>query len=125
MRQRLKRIVRKELLQTLRDPRSRGLLIMPPLIQLLVFGFAVNLDVDSARIAWMDLDKSPQSRELLDNFVGSGRFVIAATPQNDREMQSQLDRAQVDGVIRVSPGFARDLEHGRNASVQVLLDGTN
>ncbi len=123
--QRIKRIVRKELLQTLRDPRSRGLLIMPPLIQLLIFGFAVNLDVDTTRIGWMDLDKSTQSRELLDNFVGSGRFTIVANPQNDKEMQSLLDKGQVDGVVRVSPGFARDLDHGRNASVQVLLDGTN
>jgi ABC-2 type transport system permease protein len=123
--QRLKRIIRKELTQTLRDPRSRGLLFMPPLIQLLIFGFAVNLDVDTARIAWMDMDRSPQSRELLSEFEGSGRFYIAARPANDREMQSLLDRGQVDGVIRVLPGFAKDLDRGRNSSVQVLLDGTN
>ena len=125
MRNRLRCIIKKELTQTFRDPRARGMLLMPPLIQLLVFGFAVNLDVDSAKIAWMDQDRTPESRELLANFEGSGRFVIAETPSSDAAMQSLLDRGKVDGVIRVLPGFAKDLERGRSSSVQVLLDGTN
>jgi ABC-2 type transport system permease protein len=118
-------MIRKEFLQTARDPRMRAMLFMPPLIQLLIFGFAVNLDVENARIAWMDQDHTPQSRELLSYFEGSGRFSIAATPASESEMQRLLDRGQVDGVIRVLPGFAHDLEHGRTTSVQVLLDGTN
>ncbi|HEY7337860.1 MAG TPA: ABC transporter permease [Bryobacteraceae bacterium] len=125
MRQRLGRMIRKEFLQTLRDVRMRAMLFAPPLIQLLIFGFAVNLDVDSARIAWMDQDRTPQSRELLSQFQGSGRFTIVATPSGESEMQNLLDRGKVDGVIRVLPGFARDLERGRSTSVQVLLDGTN
>jgi len=118
-------MIRKEFLQTARDPRMRAMLFMPPLIQLLIFGFAVNLDVENARIAWMDQDHSPQSRELLSFFQGSGRFTIAATPASEPEMQRLLDRGQVDGVIRVLPGFAHDLERGRTTSVQILLDGTN
>src|SRR5262245_59265755 len=74
MNQRLRHMIRKEFRQTLREPRARGMLIMPPLIQLLVFGYAVNLDVNSAIIAWMDQDHTPQSRELLADFRGSGRF---------------------------------------------------
>src|SRR5215471_3598855 len=125
MRQRLRRIIRKEFIQTLRDPRARTMLFLPPLIQLLIYGFAVNLDVDSARIAWMDQDRTPQSRELLSEFEGSGRFVIAATPNSEPQMQELLDRGKVDGVVRVLPGFARDVQRGRTAGVQVLLDGTN
>ncbi|HYK58078.1 MAG TPA: ABC transporter permease [Bryobacteraceae bacterium] len=125
MRQRLRRMIRKEFIQTLRDPRARTMLFLPPLIQLLIYGFAVNLDVDSARIAWMDQDRTPQSRELLSEFEGSGRFVIAATPNSEPEMQELLDRGKVDGVVRVLPGFARDVQRGRTAGVQVLLDGTN
>jgi len=101
------------------------MLFMPPLIQLLIFGYAANLDVNTARIAWMDQDKSPASRELLSQFQGSGRFIIAAEPQTDAELQRLLDRATVDGAVRIMPGFARDVERGRSASVQVLLDGTN
>ena len=59
MRQRFAVIIRKEFRQVLRDPRMRGMLFVPPLIQLLIFGYAVNLDVDTARIAWMDQDRTP------------------------------------------------------------------
>ncbi len=125
MRQRLRRIVRKEFIQALRDPRMRSMLFIPPLLQLLIFGYAVNLDVDNARIAWMDQDHTPQSRELLSGFEGSGRFVIVGTPQDEREMQQMMDRSQVDAVIRVLPGFGRDVVRGRATAVQVLVDGTN
>ncbi len=118
-------MIRKEFLQTLREPRMRVMLFMPPLIQLLIYGYAANLDVDSARIAWMDQDRTPQSRELESQFEGSGRFQIVANPTGEKEMQGLLDRGKVDGVVRVLPGFARDLERGRTTSVQVLLDGTN
>ena len=125
MKQRLRAMIRKEFTQTFRDPRMRGLLFIPPLIQLLIFGYAANLDVNTARIAWMDQDRSPQSRELFSQFLGSGRFIIAATPASEKEMQNDMDRGLVDGVVRVLPGFARDIERGRPTSVQVLLDGSN
>ena len=125
MRQRLARIIRKEFIQVLRDPRMRGMLILPPLIQLLIFGYAVNLDVDNAKIAWMDQDRTPESRQLLSEFEGSGRFQIVAAPDSDAAMQRLMDRGQVNAVVRVLPGFARDIERGRTTSVQVLLDGTN
>src|SRR6478672_6065445 len=125
MKQRLRAMIRKEFLQVFRDPRMRGMLFIPPLIQLLIFGYAANLDVNTARIAWMDQDHSPQSRELFSYFLGSGRFIIAATPSSEAEMQDAMDRGRVDGVVRVLPGFARDIERGRPTSVQVLLDGSN
>jgi drug efflux transport system permease protein len=125
MRQRLRRIIRKEFIQALRDPRMRGMLVFPPLIQLLVFGYAVNLDVNTARIGWMDQDRTPEARELRSEFEGSGRFIMAGMPQSDAAMQEMLDHGQVDAVVRVLPGFARDIERGRPTSVQVLLDGTN
>jgi ABC-2 type transport system permease protein len=123
--QRLRRIIRKEFIQALRDPRMRSMLFLPPLIQLLIFGYAASLDVDTAKIAWMDQDRTPESRQLLSEFQGSGRFVIAGMPDNEAVMQRMMDRGQVDAVIRVLPGFARDVNRGRTTSVQVLLDGTN
>lgn len=125
MRQRLACIIRKEFRQVLRNPQMRAMLVLPPLIQLLVFGYAVNLDVNHAQIAWMDEDRSPQSRELLSQFEGSGLFEILATPESPAEMQRLLDTSTVDGVIRVLPGFARDIEHGTSTGVQILLDGTD
>jgi ABC-2 type transport system permease protein len=118
-------ILRKELIQALREPRMRILLFIPPILQTLVFGFAVNLDVDHARIAWMDMDRTPASRDLRDRFQGSGRFDIALMPANEEEVQSALDASRVQAVVRVLPGFERDLRRGRPTEVQVLVDGTN
>src|SRR5436305_9128611 len=118
-------ILRKEFSQVLREPRMRVLLFVPPFVQLIVFGFAVNLDVDRARIAWMDMDGTPASRALHDRFTGSGRFQVVSTPNSEEQVQRVLDRGEAQAVIRVLPGFARDLERGRPTEVQVLVDGTN
>ena len=123
--ERIRVILRKEFLQALREPRMRLLLFVPPIVQLLIFGFAVNLDVDRARIAWMDMDGTPASRELRDRFTGSGRFEIVAAPENESQVQSVMDRGDAQAVVRVLPGFARDLARGRSTQVQVLVDGTN
>jgi ABC-2 type transport system permease protein len=125
MRDRLFVIIRKEFRQAFREPRMRSMLFLPPLIQLFVFGFAVNLDVDHATLAWMDGDRSYQSRDLLAAFQGSGRFEVVAEPANDREVQQILDSSRADLVVRVLPGFERDLARGRNTSVQVLINGSN
>ena len=118
-------ILRKEFIQTLREPRMRILLFVPPMIQLIVFGFAVNLDVDHAKIAWADMDRTPASRELRDRFVGSGRFEIVAAPLNETDAVSTLDRGDAQAVIRVPPDFERDLKRSRQTEVQILIDGTN
>jgi ABC-2 type transport system permease protein len=122
---RILEIMRKEFRQTLREPRMRGMLFGPPLIQLLVFGYAVNMDVDQARIAWMDQDRTPAAIELREAFTGSGRFKIVAAPASESAAQDLLDHGGVNAVVRVGPGFGRDLAMSRQASVQVLLDGTN
>ena len=123
--ERVREIVLKEFRQSLRDPRMRVMLVVPPLIQLIVFGYAVNMDVDSARIAWQDLDRTAESRDLRADFEGSGRFQVVATPAGSAGVQELLDRGQVAAVIRVLPNFARDVKRGDTADVQVLLDGTD
>jgi ABC-2 type transport system permease protein len=125
MRERLRTILRKEFIQALREPRMRVLLFLPPLLQLVIFGYAVTLDVDHARIGWMDMDNTPESRALEARFQGSRRFDVVATPRSEQATQNLLDRGLVHGVVRVLPGFARDLARGRSTEVQVLLDGTN
>src|SRR5579859_320138 len=123
--ERIRVILRKEFIQALREPRMRVLLFVPPVVQLIVFGFAVNLDVDHARIAWMDMDRTPESRDLRARFEGSGRFDVVALPRNEGEVRTLLDRSRVEAVIRVLPNFARDLARGQSAQVQILSDGTN
>ena len=122
---RIRVILRKEFIQMLRNPRMRGMLFLAPLIQLVMFGYAVTLDVDHARIAWRDMSRTPESRALRTRFEGSGRFDVVALPESEEDVQRLLDRSEVHAVVAVLPGFARDLARGRTAQVQVLLDGTN
>jgi ABC-2 type transport system permease protein len=122
---RIREILKKEFRQALREPRMRAMMFMPPLIQLLIFGYAVNLDVDHTKIAWMDQDRSAQSRNLRAAFEGSGRFQVVATPASDAEVRDLMDHGRVLGVVRLLPGFNRDIERGQTAEVQILVDGTN
>jgi len=123
--ERIREIVRKELRQTLREPRMRAVLIGPPILQLVIFGFAVNLDVENTAIAWMDRDSTPLSRELRSRFTASRYFRVVEEPASDSEAQEVLDHGRAQAVVRILPGFARDIARGRTAPVQILLDGTN
>ncbi len=118
-------ILRKEFIQVLREPRMRVLLFFPLIVQTIIFGFAVNLDVDHARIAWMDLDRTPASRDLRQRFEGSRRFDVVALPRTEEEVQQALDRGDVQAAVRVLPRFESDLKRGIPTEVQVLVDGTN
>src|SRR5438270_10404182 len=121
--ERIRVFVRKDFIQALREPRMRLLLFFPPMVQLLVFGFAVNLDVDHTRIAWMDMDRSPLSRELRARFEGSGRFDVVSLPSSEEDVQRTLDRGEAQAVLRVLPELERDVKRGRPA--QVPIEGTN
>jgi ABC-2 type transport system permease protein len=118
-------ILLKEIRQMLRDPQMRVLLVIPPLVQLLLFGYAVNLDVEKVSIAWMDRDQTTESRDILGAFQGSGRFEVLALPDSEGEVQNLLDSGKVQGVVRILPGFARDIQRGNTASIQILIEGTN
>ena len=123
--ERIKEIIRKEFLQTLRDPRRRALLLGPPLLQLIIFGYAVNMDVERTRIAWMDMDRTYESRALLSSLQGSKYFVVQEVLTREDQIAHVLDRGQIAAVVRVLPGFARDIQRGSAAGVQILVDGTN
>jgi ABC-2 type transport system permease protein len=123
--ERIAEIAKKELRQTLREPRMRVVLFVPPIVQTLLFGFAVNLDVHNAKIAWMDLDRTVESRELEHRFAASPYFRIVSRPENDAAVQEHLDRGDVMAVVRVLPGFGRDVLRGNTTAVQVLMDGAN
>src|SRR5512136_980101 len=121
---RIREILKKEFRQVLREPRMRVVLFLPPVLQLIIFGYAVNLDVEDSRIAWMDRDRTPESRQLLAAFQGSRNFNVVATPANDAEVRDLLDFGTAQAVISVLPGFGRDLQRGQTAAVQILVDGT-
>jgi ABC-2 type transport system permease protein len=125
MLERIFAIIRKELNQLFRNRLRRLFLFVPPIFQLIIFGYAVNLDVDNLRMGWMDMDQSPQSHDLLADFQGSGRFLLTSLPQNEKGIQDALDRGDAQVIVRVLPGFGRDILLGRPTSAQILVDGTN
>jgi ABC-2 type transport system permease protein len=118
-------IIRKEVRQAFREPRMRAMLFVPPIVQLLVFGYAVNLDVENAQMVWVDQDRTPESRDLFSKFQGSTRFSVIGTPVSEQEVTRWLDSGRADLAVRVLPGFARDIQRGRKTSVQVLVNGSD
>lgn len=122
---RLRELMRKEFRQTLRDPRAKRLVFVAPVIQLLLFGYAVNTDVRNAKTFVVDHDHTAVSRELLATFTASGYFRITAYGERPAEIVNALDHGTAIVGLEIPLGFAADLAAGRQARVQVLVDGTS
>lgn len=123
--ERILQIIRKEIRQTLREPRMRTIIIVPPLVQTIIFGFAVNMDVEHARLAVFDEDQSVASRELRSRFDATSYLDVTRTASSPAEVTRLLDEADVQAVVRIPPGFNADLARGRQTEVQILVDGAN
>ncbi len=115
----------KEFIQVLRDKRLRVLLFLPPLIQLIVYGYAVNFDISHIRVAVLDQDRSAQSRQLLNRVTSTPYFDLVAWLDSEEEARRLLDLGEVALVLRLPSDFARKLKQGDTARVQMLLDGTD
>ena len=122
---RLRQMIRKELRQTLRDPRATRLLFISPVIQLLVFGYVVNTDVRNAATFVVDHDRSVASRELVDALTASGYFRVTGRAERPAELVGALNHGDALMGVEILPGFAADLAAGRQAAVQLLVDGSN
>jgi ABC-2 type transport system permease protein len=118
-------LVRKEFLALLKDPKSRMVLIVPPLIQLLVFGYAATFDLKDVPYAVYNEDRGAASRELLAGFRGAGSFRQVAELHAESEIASLVDGRDALVVIHIGPRFTADLLAGRPAPLQVIVDGRN
>lgn len=115
----------KEVRQTVADRRMLGLLIVAPLIQLNVFGFAVNLDVDRLPTAVVDLDRTPTSRSHIQRLLADGTLVRAAQVEDVPEAEAMIDAGKITIALVVPKGFERDVGRGQPTRVQAIVDGTN
>jgi len=122
---RMKPIIKKEFRQISRDPRTLAVLVFFPVILLVLFGYALNFDVKHIGMAVYDEDKSPQSREFIDTFFHSEYFDQAYYLRSKDEVNSLLDEGKVAAVLVVPYDFSRKLIRGEEASVQILVDGSN
>jgi ABC-2 type transport system permease protein len=118
-------LIVKELLAILKDRKSRMVLIGPPLIELLVFGYAATYDLDQAPIAIYNQDHSATSRELVARFAGSQSFKLVAMLDNASQIKHLIDSRQAILVLVIDPRFTRDLALRRPAPVQLIVDGRN
>lgn len=123
--ERIKTIIIKEFIQALRDPRMRMIIFAMPVLELLIFSFAVSTDVKNIPTAVYDLDNTRESRELIREFTWSGYFVPKYSLSEDAQQRELIDKTAVNAVIRVNHGFSADLQASRTAYVQLIVDGTD
>ena len=115
----------KEFLQLRRDRYARIRLVVPPLIQMVMFGYAATFEVHSVATALMDRDNSQESRDLVSRFTSSGRFEVIAIARDEAQLADLVDRGQATVAIQIRSGFAQQLRKGVTAPVQLIVDGTN
>jgi len=123
--ERIRQMVIKEFIQILRDTRMKAIVFVIPVLQTLVFGFAVTTDVNNVPTAVLDLDKSFESRELIRRFEASGYFKIQVMPGSPAQVQELLDRSTVTVALQINPKFGMDLLRRIPTSIQLLADGTD
>lgn len=125
MLQRILALIHKEFLALLRDPKSRLVLIVPPLIQLLVFGYAATFDLKHVPYAIYNEDRGSASRDLLARFAGAANFRRVAEIRSQGGIAPLVDTREALLTIHIGPRFSADLEAGRSAPVQLIIDGRN
>src|SRR5512147_3028943 len=96
-----------------------------PILQCLIFGYAVTMDVRHINLVVMDRDNTPASRELVAAFLGSDYFEARLWTDDEDEARKLVDAAEAGGVLRIEPGFGEGMEAGRATPVQLIVDGAD
>lgn len=115
----------KEFLALLQDRRSRFVVIGPPVVQLLVFGYAATFDVNHVPLAVYDADGSAAARELVARFDGSDAFEHVSTLTSAEEIRNVIDDHGARIVLSIGPDFGRRLARGESGDLQLIVDGRN
>lgn len=123
--ERIKSLLIKEFRQIFRDPRMKIVIFISPLLQILIFGYAANNDITSVRMGIFDLNKTPETRDIIRKFTDSTYFVPQLYISNPQEMREALDSSTVDLVLEINPRFSQDFIAGSGAQVLGIVDGTD
>ncbi len=122
---RLRQMLVKEFIQVFRDKRTRFILFGPPIIQMVIFGYAANLDIQHVPIAILDYENSQVSRDFVSRFEGSRYFDVRARTLDREKLRQLVDRGDVTLAMQVNDGFSELLSKGQTARVQVIVDASN
>src|ERR1700758_2583042 len=117
-------IIIKKFIELRRDKSARFRLIVPTILQMLLFGYAATYEVYHVSTVVLDLDHSQESRELLSNFTASGRFDVVEVARSQRDTTAAIARSDAAGALVIHAGFAELLRKGESAPLQVIVDGT-
>ena len=118
-------ILLKEFTIILRDRTALFFMFFPPLIQLIAFGFALDMDVRHMRMVVCNEDRSVESRQLIDQFVNTGTFRVVGEVWSAQELEAEIRRGKAYVGLQIPPEYTRDLHAGRTAHVQLLIDGSS
>jgi drug efflux transport system permease protein len=124
MNSRLLSIIRKEFIQIFRDPRTLGLILVMPIVQLFLLGYAATTDVKNVPIAVWDQSRSPESRALLDAFRAADYFRIDYEVGSEEDIQILIERGDVRAALIIPPDYSRRLLEA-DAHVSMILDGSD
>lgn len=122
---RIRAMARKEFLHIVRDVRSLVMALLVPLFMLVLFGYALSLDVDDIPTLIVDQDRTPASRDLRARFEGTPFFSIRGVETSATLVNRKIDTGEILMTVVIPYGFARDLAHGARPSVQLLVDGSD
>ncbi|HVO80688.1 MAG TPA: ABC transporter permease [Terriglobales bacterium] len=122
---RLTQMLIKEFIQVFRDKRARYILFGPPIIQMLIFGYAATFEIRHVPLAVLDLDHTQESRELVSRFSSTEYFDLQRQLTDQAQIGDLIDRGEVTVALQIHPGFSETLRKGQTASVQVIVDATN
>ncbi len=118
-------IIRKEFIQISRDRKMLPIIFFAPVFQLIILGYAANLDVKDIPTVVCDLDRSSRSRELVDAFTNSGFFSVVRDVNDIREVDPYIDNGDASLAIVIPIDFSRDLLAGKQAELQIIADGSD
>ncbi len=122
---RLRQMLIKEFLQVFRDKRTRFVLFGPPIIQIVIFGYAATFEIRHLPVAIVDYDNSQVSRDLIARLQASRYFRVTERLPDRSGIRHLIDHGDVTMAIQINSGFARLLRKGETAQVQVIVDSTN
>jgi ABC-2 type transport system permease protein len=118
-------VMRKEFLELRQDPKLFGIVILAPIIQLTMLGYAATTDVKNVPVVVVDEDRSAESRELISRFEGSANFVIVGSEPSIRRVDRYLDEGRAWMALAIPADYSERVRRGEPATVQVLADGTD
>lgn len=122
---RLKHMLIKEFIQVFRDKRTRFVLFGPPIVQMLIFGYAATLEIKHVRTAIADYDNTRESRDLISRFAASQYFAVRVIKADRRQIPVLIDRGDVTLAMQINAGFAENLGKGKTAHLQVIVDSSD